>query len=303
MSKKGGKQFITLTADKKIRGPEIKEDDECAFHITTSDNVCSDQYTLAKMTEFINSLEKSSVSQPIANRPAEIVKKAKKLTGCNTESCVIKNKKFSSFIGEDTANKIIKTRFKPEGPAKSTEWLNNENIDFVINQWSKIYNGFLHVPFQMIDFDKMGTSLAKINLCESYDKGTRKMGCVINTDDSSGSGIHWFCIFIDISQSTEWTLEYFDSAGEYPKESVHKWLNEQRLALTRKFPDKKINVIDVTKSNQLQKSTTECGVFCLWYILSRLNGIPYSYFSQPNAVSDDMMYKFRKFLFRHKDRS
>lgn len=291
------KKFIKSTPDGKLEVPLIEN--ECAFHINTVDNICSDQFTLDKMKQFINGLEKADINRPI--KPTEIVERAKKATGCNTESCVIKSKAMVEILGQNNAKKIIHTRFKPEGPANSTEWLNNDNIDYVINQWSKAYPGFLHVPFQMIDFDKQQTQLAYLNLADEYKNGIRKMGCVINTDKSSGSGIHWFCVFADMSADTNgvWTLEHFDSAGDYPRESVHTWLNNQRANLASAYPKQKVEVVNVTKSNQLQKSTTECGVFSLWYILSRLNGIPYNYFTQPNAVTDSMMYKFRKFLFRY----
>lgn len=285
------KKFIKHGPEGKLVVPDAKN--ECAFHINAVDNVCSDRYTLEKMKQFIDQLEGSDVTKPI-----EIIQKAKKATGCDTEACVIKSKELSNFIGANEAQKVIAQRFKPEGPANSTKWLNNDNIDYVINQWSKIYPGFLHVPFQMVDFDENQTHLATLDLVKEYEKGARKMGCVINTDRSTGSGIHWFCIFIDMN-SPKWTLEYFDSAGEYPKRSVHVWLNKQRANLAKRFTSQAIEVIDVTRSNQLQRSTTECGVFSLWYILSRLNGVPYTYFSQPNAINDDMMYKFRQFLFRH----
>ena len=284
----------------KLKVPEIEN--QCAFHINAVDNVCSDQFTLKKMEEFINRLDNEPNSKRFNLHPADIVEKAKKITNCNSEICVLRNRKFGEFAGTAAIDNTIRTRFKPEGPANSTEWLNNDNIDFVLHQWAKIYPGFLHIPFQMIDFDEQQTRLSQLDLVSEYEKGMRKMGCVINTDKSSGRGIHWFCVFVDMTDDKpngHWTLEYFDSAGEYPKRSVHAWLNKQRAALAEKYPNKRVEVIDVTKSNQLQKSTTECGVFSLWYILSRLNGISHRYFSQPSAINDDMMYKFRRFLFRH----
>ena len=282
------KQFIKQE-DGKLVVPVAEN--QCAFHINSVDNVCSDQFTLSKMREFIDSLD----IKYDGTTPGEIVEKAKEATGCDSEICIIKNNKLAAFI--DQPSNIIKSRFKPEGPAQTTAWLNNDNIDHALAQWSRMYPDFLHIPFQMVDFDEQETRLAQTDLCDAYDKNKRRAGCVINTDKSTGSGIHWFCIFCNLT-GDKWTLEYFDSAGDYPKKSVHTWLNSQRMKLAEKFPEKRIEVVDVTRNNQLQKSTTECGVFSLWYILSRLNNIPYTYFAQPLAITDDMMYKFRKFLFR-----
>lgn len=278
----------------KLVVPEAEN--QCAFHVQAVDNVCSDQFTIQKMKEFVKSLNPTA---PIDNAtPAQTVELAKQAVNCDSEVCLFKNAQLTNIIGVNKADEIINNRFKPSGPANSTAWLTNSNIDLVMHQWTKLYPGFFHVPFQMIDFDTMHTELAETDLCDLAERGMKTLGCVINTDRSTGNGIHWFCIFIDLTGSP-WTLEYFDSAGDYPKESVHKWLNTQRANLANRYPDKQINVVDVTKSNQLQKSTTECGVFSLWYILSRLNKIPYQYFSQPNATDDNMMYEFRKFLFRH----
>ena len=271
---------------------------QCAFHVNPENNVCSDKFTVDKMKEFVKNLKGPNSEIENAN-PSQIVDVVKSVTKCDSEICVLKNPEFSQFIGPVQADEVIHERFKPAGPATNTDWLNNDNIDYVLEQWAKKYPNFVHVPFQMIDFDVIKSELTRIDLVTLYESGMRKMGCVINTDKSTRSGIHWFCIFVDLSNDQKWTLEYFDSAGEYPKSSVHKWLNEQRAKLATKHPSKDIQVVDVTRSNQLQKSTTECGVFSLWYILSRLNEVPYSYFSQPNASDDNMMYQFRKFLFRH----
>ena len=276
----------------KVEVPEAEN--QCAFHIKTIDNVCSDSFTLAKMEEFINKLN-SNIEKNA--KPAEIVEKAKEVTGCNSEICILKNKQFENIVGPVKIDSIIEERFKPEGPSNTTEWLNNDNIDYVIDQWSKIHKDFLHIPFQMSDFDEKKTALAMLDLSKEYNNNIRRVGCVINTDKSTGRGIHWFCIFAHMNEEP-WTLEYFDSAGNYPVRSVHTLLNTQRMKLAETFPNKSINVVDVTRNNQLQQSSTECGVFSLWYLYSRLNGIPYSYFSQPEATTDDMMYKFRKFLFR-----
>jgi hypothetical protein len=288
-------QIIKQEGDKlKVPTPE----NHCAFHIEAVDNVCSDQFTLDKMKEFIKNLKGPNADVDNAS-PAQTVELAKQAVGCDSEVCLLKNPQVSQFIGPVKADEILHERFKPSGPADSTAWLNNDNIDYVLEQWAKKYPNFTHVPFQMIDFDITKTELANIDLISLYESDTRKMGCVINTDKSTGKGIHWFCVFIDMSDENKWTLEYFDSAGDYPKGSVHRWLNEQRAKLGAKYTNKDIQVVDVTKSNQLQKSTTECGVFSLWYILSRLNNIPYTYFTQPNASDDKMMYEFRRFLFRH----
>lgn len=54
-------------------------------------------------------------------------------------------------------------------------------------------------------------------------------------------------------------------------------------------------IIKVCKIRQ-QQSRTECGVYSLFYIWSRLNGVPYSYFEE-TPVPDQLMFEFRQHLF------
>ena len=58
--------------------------------------------------------------------------------------------------------------------------------------------------------------------------------------------------------------------------------------------------IIIVSSNELQKSDSECGVFSLWYILSRLEGKPVSNFKNVNmGPKDEKMIEYRKWLFKH----
>lgn len=46
-----------------------------------------------------------------------------------------------------------------------------------------------------------------------------------------------------------------------------------------------------------QQSKTECGLYSLFYIFARLNGVPYEYFMK-NPVPDQLMFEFRQLLFK-----
>ena len=61
--------------------------------------------------------------------------------------------------------------------------------------------------------------------------------------------------------------------------------------------NKKVNDIIVTKIvNQVDNHS--CGSYSLYYIISRLDGIPYKHFSNIK-IGDETMHKFRKeHLFR-----
>ncbi len=270
-----------------------KSTTECAFNIKTNDGVCSDASGIEVMKKLIQNLNPGEAPKNMSNK--EVVEKTKKTLNCDEESCVVAHPEFEKIAGKKTADEIKKKRFKPDGPWNSKEWLNNFNIDQVLDQWKDIYPGFIHIPFQMRDFEQQNTELATINLADEYRNGMKSFGTVVNTDPSDKGGTHWFCIYGDFDSSLI-TLEYFNSSGELPLTEIHEWLHKSCNLLEKKM-GKKVKIVIVSR-NEIQKSDSECGLFSMFYIYSRLNDIPYQYFSKLGSVTDDDMYEFRKYLFR-----
>lgn len=269
-------------------------DKECAFNVKPIDGFCSEGDVVQKLVDLARKIdpEKNAV---------DVLKNRYK---CEDEICVLNKVEVRNIIGSDKIEKNITTNFKPTGPGYSTDWLSNKNIDDVLDQIQKKYTNkhFLHIPFQMIDFEKHNKELARLNWQEEYAKGFRTFGTIINTDKYSGSGKHWFAIFGDfLDDSPEFTIEYFNSSGEKPVDEIIAWMAKMRATLhffDEQGNEKKItDVIASTRTHQF--SNTECGVYSLYYIISRLDGVPVSYF-QNNIISDDTMYEFRKYLFRSK---
>ena len=269
-----------------------KPESECAFHNKEGEKsgVCSGNEGIDVMKKILDDLNVNHSGK--SNE--DILKTTQKKLACDSESCVVNDSKFTKVSNLDV-EKLKKEKFKPEGPWKDDTWLNNDNIDEVLDQWSNVYPGFVHIPFQMRDFNEKGTELAKIDLYIRYKEGMKSFGVVLNTDYSTGNGVHWFAIYGDFSDPNDITLEYFNSSGTLPLKEVHNWLYSTKALL--ESHDLKVKVIVVSRIEH-QKSDTECGVFSLWYIYCRLNGVPYTFFDKPNAVTDDMMYKFRRHLYR-----
>lgn len=219
-----------------------------------------------------------------ATGETEYEKVAEKLE-CSDISCVIDHPK----VGLSTKEKKFAFTFlKPEGPFDSTEWLSNFNIDDNLEQYEKAFSGFKHVTFQMSDFMEKNTDLSQISL-RNLKNSHMTMGCVLNTDVSTGSGIHWFCIFCDKLNTSAPTIEYFNSSAEPPKKDIVKWIDREKKDSNAQY----IKVL----TKQQQWSDTECGVYCLYFIFRRLCGTPVSWF-QNNTIRDDQMKKFRRYVFR-----
>lgn len=254
--------------------------------------VCSPRNVVEKMKSFAKGRgAKIDGNAP----PTKVVQVMKDLLNCNSESCVLKRKDFVDFA-KINVEEIFSQFFKPEGPATHFGLLSNFNIDDVLDQMEERFKErkFLHIPFQMRDFEKVGTELANVDLADKFRSGYKTFGVVLNTDWSSGRGIHWFCIFGE-HHGNKIVLEYFNSSGKEPLAEVQAWLQKTKhyLQKTLSLPVE----IYYTTGIKFQDDDHSCGVYCVAFIWCRLEGIPPQWFKADN-FNDMLMHKARKNLFR-----
>lgn len=252
--------------------------------------------------------EKSNL--PTANtKEAKIVRQAAAVLGCDSEACVLSNATVKAGIGNDVVNRELAVKFKETGPRNSSDWLSNVNIDKTLQKWAVEYDNLFVYPFCMSDFYKTHGSLATIKICDILDgkvpvktaagnmtRPCKRMCCVLNTDVSTGRGIHWVCLFVDCTGPAI-SIEYWNSAGNPPFINATKWMEQARAELMA-CTKKQVNTVLVT-SVPHQESDSECGVYVLFYIRKRLEGTSYQYFMD-KRIPDSEMSEFRKYLFREK---
>jgi hypothetical protein len=211
--------------------------------------------------------------------------------------------------------KEIVKYFKPETKGFThSYWLNNTEIDNVQYHLYSNYKGYYYSNIHMIDlgmFDPRNkehiqyspTEIMNIDFVKELkgngiltENGDLKYyGVVMNTDTSDGRGIHWFSIFIDFT-STPITIEYFNSSGyDIKNKNFKSFLIKMADSIDLNIkPCKFIKVSDI----QHQKSTTSnCGVYALYYLWKRLGGTPWEFF-QKNKIEDEFIVIFRKYFFR-----
>jgi hypothetical protein len=288
METRGGK--VAVDAD-KIADKVFNEVNECSF-TGGKKAVCSPKHLVIKMRDFIEKQGK-----PVENDPVKIVTTIKNLLDCNSESCVLKRKDFATFASKNGLGDILDKFFKPAGPSTTFGLLSNFNIDDVIDQFEERFANrkFLHIPFQMRDFEKVGTGLATVDIADKFRKDYKTFGVVLNTDSSSGNGIHWFCLFGE-HIGDKIILEYFNSSGRPPLQEVQAWLQKTKHHLY-----KSLNVpveIHYSTGIRFQSDEHSCGVYCLCYIWLRLENVSPKWFKAEN-FGDKLMHKARKNLFRH----
>lgn len=275
----------------QIVGQIFGEPTECNF-TSDKDAVCSPRNVVNKMKDY---MEKKG-NKIASNDPKTIVNTMKEMLNCNSESCIFKKPEFKEFAKINELDDFLNEFFKPEGPATHFGLLSNFNIDDVLDQLEKrfAHRKFLHIPFQMRDFEKVGTQLATIDMADQLRSKYKTFGVVLNTDWSSGKGIHWFCIFGE-HYGNRVVLEYFNSSGKEPLPEVQAWLQKTKHYLSKEL---KLPVeVKYSTGIEYQYDDHSCGVYCLAYIWCRLEGIPQSWFKSDN-FNDAMMHKVRRNMFR-----
>jgi len=87
---------------------------------------------------------------------------------------------------------------------------------------------------------------------------------IVNTDVSSGSGLHWFCVF----RYSSTILEVFDSLGiDDVKKNV----------LQKSFQIRGIHEIEFNLTQFQSNDSDSCGKFVLYFIVNRLHNLDHSF--------------------------
>jgi hypothetical protein len=250
------------------------------------------------------------------NNITDALVEAKSKLKCNTTRCVL------NHLG-DAGRKDKEIYLKVEGPT-DVSLLNNFNIDNTLKQWTFKYKDFFPYDFNMRDYEKQGKTLHTIEMLDLYTgnlknsdirsriiengesaRPFRMAACVINTDWYSGRGKHWMALFVDMRNSHgPWTVEFFNSSGNAPQTEYADWLEKTKIELEQIIEKNNLPVSGVVIKHICithQRSRTECGVYSLFYIYCRLNGMSVEYF-QRNRIPDEVMFEFRQHLFYDKNR-
>jgi hypothetical protein len=294
-TKNGSGEVDGAKADAVAKKLADADSGECAFSAGGSGAVCSPKHVVDKMKQFAKVKGKTAV---VAFDDRRAVETVKDLLNCNSESCILKRPDFQEFARLNNIDALLDSFFKPAGP-KGFGLLSNFNIDDVLDQFVKRFESrkFLHIPFQMRDFQRVGTKLSTVNLAREFKGGARCFGVVLNTDVSTGRGIHWFCLFGE-HYGDQIVLEYFNSSGRPPLPEVQAWLlkTKHHLAKEMKLP------VDIWYSTgiQFQDDDHSCGVYCLCYIWLRLERVSPKWFKS-TKFNDSLMHRARDVLFRQSE--
>jgi len=237
----------------------------------------------------------------------DIITEAKRTYGCSTERCILEHAQ--SILGP-RAQEEITTRLKIPGPT-TNKLLSNKHIDQTQQQWKKYFPDYFPYNFNMINYMDYSyldgyiyntpDTLATIQFADLYDK-YKCCSCIINSDKYQQPGKHWMALFADW-RTDNWTVEFFNSSGQPPKPEWVSWLvkTKNAMELIQARDNLKVSIEIVRASDIIhQESKSECGVYSLFYVWARLNGVSAMYFRAP--IPDKYMFEFRHHLFEDPSR-
>lgn len=261
------------------------------------------------------------------NQSVDSVKTLKKNLECKDDKCVMEKIELPEILKK----RICREAFK--APADSLDgnyWMNNTEIDTCLSQMRIQFPGFAHTFIHMSDMVAIPPSdiktysykvsafkdvdLAKCiyqtingNTCPQFstykDVPLTSIGTVFNTDSSDKSGQHWFAVYISLYETdiedpskNMITIEIFNSSGlDIRSDTFQNFWEDARVKISKATGlrcDKKL----VSNIQHQRDDTGNCGSYSLFYIISRLNGVPAQSFNEAKVL-DKKMEEFRKICF------
>lgn len=215
---------------------------------------------------------------------------------CDRESCWIRSKFMEGNLDRD----LLNYTFAPEAPDEwkrtPNEWLSSLDIESVMKQYERYYKCFEFIGPSPIDFNHhklygecVWEELCKFNLSEYIKRNKNKLGIILNTDPHYKDGEHWISLFINIKNKE---IIYFDSNGNPPPKEVKELINN----IEKQGKHLGINFVVYENNISHQKSDSECGMYCLYFIIEMLKDTNKDFFLK-NRIDDNKVFLLRKKYF------
>jgi hypothetical protein len=230
-----------------------------------------------------------------------------RVSGPKLRANLLKALKLPAETGDRTLAKALGISadhlLRPAAPDSWIEdpdkWLDSNNITNCLSQWEESnpefeFMGPFPIDFAAADPYKKGpngekvclmSEMCSLRVTEAIKNGTKAIGIVYNLDPHYKSGSHWVANYIDIPGKR---CYYFDSYGMEPPKQVAtfmKWLTTQDPQMRLEY-----------NARRLQYKNTECGIYCIYFIIRMLLGDSFKEFTRRNPTDAEMI-RLRKWLF------
>ena len=262
------------------------------------DYTCYTKRGLYKMKKIWNT--KHPEQRIKSNNPRQIHSSLKYALSktCNKESCWLKHK----CLKENVPIDIKMGTFAPKAPKEwiknPTEWLTSIDILEVMKQYEKSYPSFEFIGPSPIDYDThkaygecVWEELCEFSLKKNLNKKKTKIGIIFNLDKHDKDGSHWIALFIDALRKK---IYYLDSYCEKIPRQVKKFVKKvQKQANMLGKGQYKL----IENKRRHQYSESECGMYCLYFIIQMIKGRSFNAIFQKNRIKDKWMIHMRKKYF------
>jgi hypothetical protein len=239
--------------------------------------------------------------------PTEIYAKAAKqgnpytAVGCKDgeDHCLIDQVPLSDDVKKDLRTRYLRPR-RPKGwDAEPEMWLDNYNIQHVMQQYQVAYPWFKFLGIFPIDFSApnpykkdhqecLYKETCSLDLRKEYAANIRGIGMVFNLDPHYKGGSHWVGLYINLHDITKPGVYYYDSYGFKTPPLIAR--------LMRSFTLQIKNCVLGSNARRFQYGGSQCGMFSIYFIICMISGISFKEFCK-DAVHDKTMADLRKILF------
>lgn len=236
-----------------------------------STNTCYTKDAILELKEHYNKHHSDKIN---TSNPEKIWNSLrKKLDHCLKEDCwlnEIKDKKIRQQLDD-----ILFSPDRPNSWDKNpVSWLSNYDIAAVLKQYELAYPEFKLLGPSAIDYDSkpygengkcVWNDLCRLSLQNLIYRNKRKLGIIFNLDKHNEPGSHWVSLFVDLNEGL---IFYYDSAMNAVPRQVSKLKRE--LIKQGKKLSTPIQFKYMQNEYAHQTTNTECGMYCLFFIITFL---------------------------------
>ena len=217
---------------------------------------------------------------------------------CNMESCWLRQHFAKYNLTKELSDYTFAPPQPPEWKKKPTEWLTSLDFIQIMKQYEKKYKCFQFIGPSPIDYDKhlshgecVWDELCKFDLEKTIKRGITKIGVIFNTDPHDKEGAHWVSLFVNIKKRE---IYYFDSYGERTSKFINRFAREK---IIKQGDALGIDFKYIKNKKRHQYRTSECGMYCLYFIIQMLTTNKSFESFSTNKIKDIQMIRLRKKLF------
>jgi len=240
---------------------------------TVSRDSCLTPEILRKVKDYYNM---SHPNTPITkDAPSKIwISLKQRLKTCDKEDCWL-----DLITDDEVRNTIDSYIFAPDQPSswknKPNKWLSTNDIHKILLQYQVSHPNFRVIRPTPLDFDaKIGEEkqkkcvteeLCNFDLNNEINNGKTKFGLVFNLDKHDQPGSHWVALYIDADSQITY---YMDSVGDSAPIEIQNLIGRVKEQAS-------LIGIDITEHEthvSHQRGNTECGMYCLYFIITMLTG-------------------------------